>query len=380
MLFLTALFLSLVGQIYGAIRTDHKWENVKNGIKIYNYTNDKQFGYVMKNLEEETCLNWNKSETQIERGQGINVLWHEKECYSVEIGPNPTKVPNTIFATKDCMGNYYKMLGLMFNALGLSYEHNRNDRDTFIKVDNSSVEDKYKKYLQKDKDLGYETETYGTTYDYGSITHGDPTFYSSNKQETIKAIGKYDGWHEKMIGQKSIESFNEYKLFNYLHCNHTCPTNITCYRGGYQHPKNCDYCKCPYPFVKPFCLNLKPDEGYCAGIQNLNATDKEQKRGFATRYSSCYVYISAPEDKKIRINITSLNFQISENERCSSGYSNVVEIIYEKDESVMGLCLCATIGGIYQNVSVTSYNNEAVFVFKASKFGPSVEFYYMAVH
>uniref|UniRef100_A0A0N4ZLJ0 Astacin domain-containing protein n=1 Tax=Parastrongyloides trichosuri TaxID=131310 RepID=A0A0N4ZLJ0_PARTI len=197
---------------------------------------------------------------------------------------------------------------------------------------------------------------------------------------TITALGSFSGWHEKTIGQKSIESFNEYKLFNYLYCNYTCPTQHTCYRGGYQDPNKCGHCKCPYPFVEPLCSNLKQNEGYCANVQDLKATEGEQKRGFATQHSSCYVYISAPQNQKVRINITALNFQIPENERCSAGYSNVVEVIYGKERSVMGLCLCATIGGSYSNVSITSYNHELFFVFKASMFAPSVEFYYMAVN
>uniref|UniRef100_A0A0N5A053 ZnMc domain-containing protein n=1 Tax=Parastrongyloides trichosuri TaxID=131310 RepID=A0A0N5A053_PARTI len=382
MFFLTTLFLSLVAQIYGAIRTDYQWENVKNGIKLYNYTQNNQFGYVMKNLEEETCLKWNKSTTKLESGQGINVLKHNNECYSLEIGPNSSNVPNTIFATDWCMNNYYVMLGLVFNALGLSYEHNRNDRDTYVTINDSNVESYNKKYLQKDKDLNYTTETFGTTYDYGSITHGGPFYYSSSGKQTITPLGisEYIGWHNKTIGQRNIESFNEYKLFNYFYCNNTCPqTKLDCQRGGYRHPNNCNKCKCPHPFEGNNCEKIKANKEYCGDKPTIfTATEKEEKRGFATK-ATCYASITAPVNKKVQIRVHWLNFQISPDDICSPGYQNVVEIIFGKDESITGLCLCAYIGDKYQEVTITSDKNEAFIVFKASFIGPDFQFFYKAV-
>uniref|UniRef100_A0A0N4ZJE7 Astacin domain-containing protein n=1 Tax=Parastrongyloides trichosuri TaxID=131310 RepID=A0A0N4ZJE7_PARTI len=297
---------------------------------------------------------------------------------SLEIGANTSKVPNTIFATDNCMNNYYVMLGLVFNALGLSYEHNRDDRDSFVKINNSSVKDSDQKYLTKDRDLKYTTETFGTTYDYGSITHGDPKFYSSNEQKTITTLGSYIGWRDKMIGQKSIESFNEYKLFNYLYCNRTCSTSITCYREGYQDPNKCGYCKCPFPFEGNICQNMKQDVKYCAGIRDLTATKDEVRQGFAND-ATCYVKITAEGNKKVQITVGLLNFRIPPNDICSPGYHDVVEIIYSKYRSVTGLCLCAYIGGSFSNVTVISDNHEAFIVYKGSSLGNEFTFFYKAV-
>uniref|UniRef100_A0A0N5A0L9 Astacin domain-containing protein n=1 Tax=Parastrongyloides trichosuri TaxID=131310 RepID=A0A0N5A0L9_PARTI len=383
MFFLTTLLLSLVTQIYGAIRIDKDsiWKDVQYGIKIYKYKNTDRFTDVMNNLMENTCLKWNVTSNEIKEGQGINILQSkQKSCYSVEIGANTSKVPNTIFATDWCMNNYYVMLGLVFNALGLSYEHNRDDRDSFVKINNSSVKDSDQKYLTKDRDLNYTTETFGTTYDYGSITHGGAFDYSSRGEQTITPVGdeQYIGWHNKTIGQRSIESFNEYKLFNYLHCNHTCSKNITCYRGGYQHPKKCGHCKCPFPFKDDHCTNLESNKGYCDTIRDLTAAEEEVRKGFAN-VASCYVKITAKENKKVQITVGLLNFQIPPNDICSPGYQDVVEIIYSKYRSVTGLCLCAYIGGDYPNVTVISDNHEAFIVYKGSSYFNEFAFFYKAV-
>uniref|UniRef100_A0A0N4ZLZ3 ZnMc domain-containing protein n=1 Tax=Parastrongyloides trichosuri TaxID=131310 RepID=A0A0N4ZLZ3_PARTI len=381
MIFLSTLFLSLLTQIYGAIRIDNasKWEYPQYGIKVYKYKDTNRFNDVMKNLIENTCLKWNVTSEKIIEGQGINILKSEHEsCYSLEIGANTSKMPNTIFATDDCMNDYYVMLGLVFNALGLSYEHNRNDRDKYVKINDSSVESYNKKYLQKDVDLNYTTETFGTTYDYGSIIHGGPKFYSSNKQITIMTVGNYTGWHEKMIGQKSKESFNEYKLFNYLYCNHSCSREHDCYRGGYQDPKKCGNCKCPFPFKDNLCTYLETNEGYCEKIRDLIATEEEERRGFANK-ATCYVKITAENNKKVQIRVSTLNFQIPPDDICSPGYQNFVEIIFGKDRSVTGLCLCAYIGDGYDDVIVTSDNHEAFIVYKGSSLGYKFIFFYKAV-
>uniref|UniRef100_A0A0N4ZLI9 ZnMc domain-containing protein n=1 Tax=Parastrongyloides trichosuri TaxID=131310 RepID=A0A0N4ZLI9_PARTI len=384
MLLLTTLFLSLVAHIYGAIRTDHEWKNVKTGIKIYNYTHKSSFEKVMNKFEQETCLRWNKSKDQLKSVQGINVLNHHKECFSVEIGPNSSDVPNTIYATNDCMENYYTMLRLMFNALGLSFEHRRNDRDKYIKINNSTVDQSNEYYFLKDKDLGYKTETFGTTYDYGSITHGGAFDYSSHGEQTITPEGnnKYIGWYNKTIGQRSIESFNEYKLFNYFYCNSTCThhkTQLDCQKGGYQNPNNCGTCICPFPFEGNNCEKIKANEGYCGDTATIfTAKEEEEKRGFATK-ATCYANITAPVGKKVQIRVHWLNFQISPHDICSPGYQNVVEIISGKDESITGLCLCAYIGGEYQEVTITSDGNEAFIFFKASFVGPNFQFFFKAV-
>uniref|UniRef100_A0A0N4Z8M0 Astacin domain-containing protein n=1 Tax=Parastrongyloides trichosuri TaxID=131310 RepID=A0A0N4Z8M0_PARTI len=291
-------------------------------------------------------------------------------------------VPNTIYVTNDCMGNYYTMLRLMFNALGLSFEHRRNDRDKYIKINNSTVDRSNQYYFLKDKDLGYETETFGTTYDYGSITHGGAFDYSSREVQTIISVGdeKYIGWHNKMIGQRNIESFNEYKLFNYLYCNNTCPqTKHDCQKGGYQHPKNCNKCKCPYPFEGNNCEEMKANERYCGDIATIyTATHEEIRRGFANK-ATCYVKITAERNQKVHIEVNLLDFQIPPSDICSPGYSNVVEIIFGRDKSVTGLCLCAYIGSGYPSVIVTSEDNEAFIVYKGSSLNYNFKFSYKAV-
>uniref|UniRef100_A0A0N4Z1K9 Astacin domain-containing protein n=1 Tax=Parastrongyloides trichosuri TaxID=131310 RepID=A0A0N4Z1K9_PARTI len=356
------------------------------GIKIYTYKNTSKFTDVMKNLNENTCIKWNATSKKINESQGINIIEIKQEpCYSLEIGANTSNVPNTIFATDNCMDNYYVMLGLMFNALGLSYEHNRNDRDKYVKIDNSSVRSSDQKYLKKDCDLGYKTETFGTIYDYGSITHGRAFDYSSHGEQTITPVGdkNYIGWHNKTIGQREIESFNEYKIFNYLYCNGTCTikheTKPDCQKGGYQNPNNCGTCICPFPFEGNNCEKIKTNEGYCGDTATIfTAKEEEEKRGFATS-TTCYAKIIAENNKKVQIRVYWLNFQIPPSDICSPGYSNVVEIIFGRDKSVTGLCLCAYIGGKYPQVTITSNDNEAFIVYRASIFGPDFEFFFKAV-
>uniref|UniRef100_A0A0N4ZA85 ZnMc domain-containing protein n=1 Tax=Parastrongyloides trichosuri TaxID=131310 RepID=A0A0N4ZA85_PARTI len=385
MLLLNTLFILFIEQIFGAIRTDpdHKWKNVKDGIKIYNQSSYKGLDYAMKKIEQYTCLKWNKSSVEIKDEQGINIkLIQESFCYSSETGATSSDKPNTIYATSDCLNNDMEMLSLLFNALGLSYEHNRNDRDEYVEIFNSSIDESKLKYVTKDKDLNFTTENYGTVYDFGSILHGRFDFLSQKNSQTILPKGNYSGWLNKTIGQREVRTFNLFKLFNFLYCNDTC-INVTpkpnCLRNGYQDPKNCEQCQCPYPFEGPTCNSMRNDSGYCPGTF-YEVTEKEEERGF-NGHNYCFISFKTKESQyKVKITIVQLNFCGYGINSCSIGNTRFVEVIYRKDRSVMGLCLCACIGGQYEPVSITSEDNEAFIVYHGNTATDGLKFKYQAVN
>uniref|UniRef100_A0A0N5A0C8 Astacin domain-containing protein n=1 Tax=Parastrongyloides trichosuri TaxID=131310 RepID=A0A0N5A0C8_PARTI len=142
MFFLNTLFLSFVAQIYGAIRTDYTWRNHTH-IRIYSYSFTDALNSVIDRINSQTCLKLIKTNTKITSGEGINIERQvssvPEECSVASIGPYTGIRPNRIEATEKCIRNKMELLSAVFTALGLSYEHNRNDRDDFITVNKDAV-------------------------------------------------------------------------------------------------------------------------------------------------------------------------------------------------------------------------------------------------
>ncbi|XP_074648581.1 low choriolytic enzyme-like [Tubulanus polymorphus] len=81
------------------------------------------------------------------------------------------------------------------HALGFYHEQSRPDRDNYVEIKLENIKPDHAKNFDKLPD----TQTYGQTYDYGSLMHYGPTTFSSNGEPTIvpkKAgvtIGQRDG-------------------------------------------------------------------------------------------------------------------------------------------------------------------------------------------
>uniref|UniRef100_A0A1I7RHH9 Metalloendopeptidase n=1 Tax=Bursaphelenchus xylophilus TaxID=6326 RepID=A0A1I7RHH9_BURXY len=130
---------------------------------------------MMQYLEEQTCFKF------IEKSSQRDYLDIRKEdgCYSYvgRVGG-----PQLLSLSKGCFRPYIIQHELL-HALGLEHEHQRHDRDKYIKVNYRNVqkgkEDNF------DKIPSHLVELYGQPYDYNSIMHYDS-----------RAFGKFD-WNRQ---------------------------------------------------------------------------------------------------------------------------------------------------------------------------------------
>uniref|UniRef100_A0A0N5A102 Metalloendopeptidase n=1 Tax=Parastrongyloides trichosuri TaxID=131310 RepID=A0A0N5A102_PARTI len=374
-----ALLLCFVLQNDGAIRQspEHKWDVPSKKIKVF-YTADWpwQIEYPLRNIEENTCIRFERMKSGFEKGSII--ILHSDKCYSDHIGAKPDKDAVFIYTTHECRHNYYTMLRLYFQALGLSEEHNRDDRDEYINVNFTNVAEQDRSYLSTDRNRTLNTTTFGTGYDYGSILHGSPIYYSKNNDQTIKVLGNYSEWVEKTIGHNSLESFNEYRLLNYLYCNSTCgPDKYEgekpgCKNFGYQDPNNCSVCKCPYFARGKNCTTIERSNPRCGNTTIFKATPEEQLLQYYSEID-CYIYIYSPQAKRIEITIK--NYKGG---NCRRG-PNSVEIMYRKDKSVMGLCFCDLRLRHFNEVKVVTEGISAHIVYRGTHEHDGLVFSYKTI-
>uniref|UniRef100_A0A0N4Z5I7 Metalloendopeptidase n=1 Tax=Parastrongyloides trichosuri TaxID=131310 RepID=A0A0N4Z5I7_PARTI len=376
------LLLTFILQNYASIRwsQEHRWNVPNETIKIYRQIWSSELEKAKKSIEEHTCVKFEIVEQPFGH-RGIFVIEDEK-CYADHIGPKLGRKVNFIFVNNKCKNDYFEMLKLFLHTLGVTDEHNRDDRNDYIDVDFDNVFRRDWGKLRRDKHNDLNTTTFGTSYDYGSMLHGSTTYYSkSHKRPSIKVKGNYSQFYDRTIGQRRSESFNEYRLINYLYCNHTCNNyteKIKCEYNGYQDPNNCGQCKCPYFTIGKEC-NSKQESSFLCRDTALHALDYERNYTYYG-YKHCYAYIHGKGGGRVKITVTYLWLGYYYNDSpCSRGPGSL-EIKYKADKSVMGLCLCAYIdiySGYGKQVEVTSENSEIFLIFMGTWAQHTVIFKYV---
>ncbi|KAK6019068.1 astacin [Ostertagia ostertagi] len=168
------------------------------------------------------------------------------------------------------------------HALGVWHTQMRDDRDSFLRVDLSSVPPNllhnYIK-LPASRIINY------TPYEYGSYMHYD---------------------------SRSIISFYDIKMLNdHYGCNARCTDRATvCFNGGVPNPRNCAVCNCPAGYSGALCNQRPPGCG-----EMLTATDRWQAKRFTfgsatggvrDTFIECNHWITAPAGKRVQIQVTSL--------------------------------------------------------------------------
>uniref|UniRef100_A0A0N5A689 Metalloendopeptidase n=1 Tax=Parastrongyloides trichosuri TaxID=131310 RepID=A0A0N5A689_PARTI len=250
----------------------------------------------------------------------------------------------------NCANDLGMIQHLTAKMLGLLYTHNRRDRDKYITVNERNIRPKYKNLF--DKYSKFYADTYGLSYDFGSIMH--------IKKEEFSEYGTYavtpkDSNYTYMLGQRRFFSFSDIKIINMRYCQDTCSFfNIDyCQNGGYRNPRNCISCVCPHGLTGELCEEPITSLRNC-GPSILNATS-ELQRIHAERNTFCSYIITAPPNEKI--NITIDEAEVNFVDPCD--YRSAIEIRYKYDKSTTGLCLC----GYVTNLTLISENDQVIIVY-----------------
>ncbi|XP_072023925.1 protein SpAN-like [Amphiura filiformis] len=138
------------------------------------------------------------------------------------------------------------------HSLGFHHEQSRPDRDDYVKVHFENIEegreDNFKKYST------FEIVTHQIPYDYSSVMHYGPYYFSKNYEPTITADSPID---QLQMGDRDTGlSFADIKLANAVYecggfgdaCNQV---SITCLHDGFLGP-DCT-CICPPGYSGTTC-------------------------------------------------------------------------------------------------------------------------------
>ncbi|KAL6736374.1 hypothetical protein Aduo_006734 [Ancylostoma duodenale] len=150
-----------------------------------------------------------------------------------------------------------------------------------------------------------QNENYGLPYDYGSIMH-----YGSSieKPWTVPVDPNY----KTTMGSPFISFIDLYMMNKHYNCTDICDpdTSAKCENGGFPHPRRCYECICPGGYGGPLCNQLPQD---CQQGRKIaaNAFWEDFQEAFQNTkkdgsYATCTYWITAPDNKKIEINLLSV--------------------------------------------------------------------------
>uniref|UniRef100_A0A0N4ZD77 Metalloendopeptidase n=1 Tax=Parastrongyloides trichosuri TaxID=131310 RepID=A0A0N4ZD77_PARTI len=330
-------------------------------------------------LEKRTCLKFEKVDFSGRTGIINRSDFEPYLIYDKTEEPNSYNENNTIknnisqvHLATNCLDKTTCILKYTLFALGAIPTHQRKDRGNYIKVlyqnvkndtrnngniyqrnPNQKFYDRFSIYIQKEEQYSFED----TSYEYGSLTHPNKTYYSLNGKSTLKAnISEY-GY---MMGQEYNITFNDVKLINYLYCYNNCSLRKkqSCENGGYPNPNNCNECLCPDGFEGEHCEKLSNKGSYICGDTQLIAGEDLS-------------YLILHSDVKCKYNITSRNGQKIEIylANCTVASKNLcfnengIEVKHLKDPGTKGLCLTRNFTDF---VALKSESNKA-YVFYSGK-------------
>uniref|UniRef100_A0A7I4YJR1 Zinc metalloproteinase n=1 Tax=Haemonchus contortus TaxID=6289 RepID=A0A7I4YJR1_HAECO len=220
------------------------------------------------------------------------------------------------------------------HALGVWHTQMRDDRDSFLRVDLSSVPPSmlhnYIK-LPASRIINY------TPYEYGSYMHYDARSFSTKGNSLIPL----DATYLRTLGSRII-SFYDIKMLNdHYGCNAGCTSRGTiCFNGGVPNPRNCAVCNCPAGYGGALCNQRPPGCG-----EMLTATDRWLSKqytfgssagGVRDTSTECHHWITAPAGRKIQIQVTSL-----QNSQCHNGCTlNSIEPKIMADKGITNPRIC----------------------------------------
>ncbi|CAD6191840.1 unnamed protein product [Caenorhabditis auriculariae] len=232
------------------------------------------------------------------------------------------------------------------HALGIWHTQMRYDRDDYVTIDVSAVIPGKEHNFYK---LGEDEAVNMVPYEYGSVMHYGADFFASN--ETRPSMLPKDPHYLYTIGSHQISFYDIQNINNAYDCGGKCANTLNCTNGGVQNPKSCDECLCPAGYAGKLC-DERPSG--CGEILTANSNwtsttftfgDKKNYQEFRKEYSFCNHWISAPEGKKIEIQV-----DIKSEPMCWYGCDvNGIEIKTLEDKKIVNPRICCKTDEIFQS-------------------------------
>uniref|UniRef100_A0A0N5BTW6 Metalloendopeptidase n=1 Tax=Strongyloides papillosus TaxID=174720 RepID=A0A0N5BTW6_STREA len=335
-------------------------------------------------ISKNTCIEFNEDNSLTDNTQGI-VFKKSGHCSS-EVGLMYSNRTQSIQLTEDCSKRKGVILHEVGHALGLVHEHSRKDRDKYVTFTEN--------YVKSGEDVNFrinnntEFTNFSTYYDYNSIMHYGPYDFTNNPWKKVLTSNLHKEY-DRMMGQRSYMTFNDYKKINKAHCD-KCRKNkrknkakdkkkikkkdeaknnkkdktknnnkseckkIKCFNGGYQRFNDSENCFCPTGYTGKACENINKSDDSC-GSTNFQVTDKIQYYAMSGN-RKCYIFLLADEKKKINIGIY---YTYAKSKTiCTEDVSH--QIKYLADKGTTGLLLCSWRRDV---INITSELNSALIIY-----------------
>ncbi|KAK2142791.1 hypothetical protein LSH36_913g01063 [Paralvinella palmiformis] len=299
----------------------------------------------MDHWAEKTCLRFVEAPSDVDTIPYIYITKDENEgCWSY-IGRVTNSGPQILNLASDCFlsdGRIGTIIHELGHALGFVHEHTRDDRDVYVTIneDNilSGLETQFT--LWQIGWLNPDTLT-KAAYDMSSVMHYSAKAFSNNNDYTITANNPlYAG----NMGQRRYLTFWDAYAANEEYCSDACNSKISCRRGGYQDPKECDSCICPEGFTGQYCgteqanTAVCPDSGHmdigldplCIDVQLYSSSNNQLK---------CDWHIQAASGCTIDFWFEKVNLACSAADRSCHDY---VEVRYADKLAIRGPRFCCT--------------------------------------
>ncbi|XP_037541703.1 low choriolytic enzyme [Nematolebias whitei] len=155
----------------------------------------------MKGFEPKTCIRF------VPRTKQRAYLSIEPRfgCFSL-LGPTGEKQLVSL-QRAGCVDNGIVQHELL-HALGFYHEHNRSDRDKYVKIHWENMHDDFKTYFSK-----MDTDNLNTKYDYSSVMHYGKTAFGTNGKETITPIPDPNVPLGQRVGMSDIDIVRVNRLY-----------------------------------------------------------------------------------------------------------------------------------------------------------------------
>uniref|UniRef100_A0A0N4Z1L3 Metalloendopeptidase n=1 Tax=Parastrongyloides trichosuri TaxID=131310 RepID=A0A0N4Z1L3_PARTI len=303
---------------------------------------------VIEDLRERTCISFIESQNVVISRLGFNFKYGKNYNCNTTNGPNSrdNKTSQYIYIGSKCQNNPGDILSLILRMVGIMPPVNRPDRDEYVSLNDSKVDEKYdflfEKYNRTDVDL------YGTGFDFGSITFPkNDTFGFKNGQAFTPLIPQL----YKMMGQRRNLSFNDLRIATQIYCPNRCnDTNLICLNGGFVNPKNCGSCVCPFGLNSTTnCSTLYESSQNCTIKELIQLNNSKPSETFQyTGVQSCYNKVNFTNGKLVFITVNSVNTENNDT-ICYEGQG--LEIKHRPDKGESGYRFCGNYSNIVLNTT-----------------------------
>ncbi|CEF70321.1 Astacin-like metalloendopeptidase [Strongyloides ratti] len=306
--------------------TSNIWPEKEIPYFVHPYLSYNLIRVALLRISKETCLRF---EPKLHINESLFIYLPGK-YYETNLGRG-REIPHRIFVPQ-YLQDIGKVIRETMRALGIEYEHNRQDRNNFIKVYTYNIKNEYLKYFKiEHKNINI---TYNTDYDFRSIMHFSSHEYA--KTWLLNVIYPKFNFMLSSLGVSKHLTFNDGRKLNDKYCKYKHIPYPNCLNYGYQHPTTPIRCKCLSFLTGERCENFLPNPTSCTQnfmYQAINAPRKTILRVGG----KCFFILKANEGKVIRLR---LNFYKNLRTPKICTEENSVEIIDLKYKSSGGFLYC----------------------------------------